>query len=56
MKFLKSLSWHLSNIKITQETSCDVDLTIDDFLVMKNEIAIIKYGKILQSIISKTKI
>ncbi len=46
----------ITAIKITQETSCDVDLTIDDFLVMKNEIAIIKYGKILQSIISKTKI
>jgi len=46
----------ITAIKIAQETSCDVDLTIDNFLVIINEIPIIKYGKILQSIISKTKI
>lgn len=37
--------------KITQNGETEVDITIHDFLVAPNEIAIVKYGLVLQSVI-----
>ena len=39
--------------RITQTKHEDITLTVNDFLVQGGEIPIIKYGKILQSVISK---
>ena len=38
-------------IKITANTSTDIDITKNDFLVASDEIPIVKYGFVLQSII-----
>ena len=42
--------------KITQEQEQSVSLGIEDFLVQNDEIALIKYGKILQSVIKASQI
>lgn len=44
---------HTNAIKITQDGHQDITVTIGDFLAASDEIHIIKYGMVLQSIINK---
>lgn len=41
--------------KITNDGTEDMIVNIDDFLIFKNELGILKYGKILSAIIAKNK-
>ena len=52
LALLKNEIKNVDGVKITKTNTEKISLNINDFLVMNGEIALLKYGKILQSIIN----
>ena len=54
LKLFQNECKEIEGTKITDKTQ-KITVTLDNFLVFSNEIALLKYGKILQSVISLTQ-